>query len=112
MSPFEALEVSNSFLVGGIVPLGSLLDVVASTLDTLDTCYDLYATSGSDDLDDDDRPQLAPSLRPKPSQDPIIASPPAPPDNSSSEAAEHKPSLPLTLSEALKAAEPPPSPTS
>jgi hypothetical protein len=38
----ERLAVSETYLVGGRIHLGALLDLVATFLDTLDRVYDLY----------------------------------------------------------------------
>ncbi|MGE0700491.1 MAG: hypothetical protein AB7O57_15445 [Hyphomicrobiaceae bacterium] len=42
-SPFERLTVSEAFRVGGVAPLGQLLDVVSAVLDLLDARFGLYA---------------------------------------------------------------------
>lgn len=42
-SPFEALEVVESFRIGGAVRLGGLMDMIAALLDFLDVRFGLYA---------------------------------------------------------------------
>ncbi len=41
-SPFESVEVTEAFRIGGAIPLGPLMDMVARMLDLLDTRYGLY----------------------------------------------------------------------
>ncbi len=38
----QEISISEDFLMCGLVPLGSVLDLVALFLDTLETHYDLY----------------------------------------------------------------------
>jgi hypothetical protein len=54
-SPFESVAVSEVFRVGGIAPLGQVLDLVSALLDLLDARYGLY----SPDVDDEDAPDEA-----------------------------------------------------
>ena len=42
-SPFECICVTEAFRIGGIAPLGLMLDLVSSLLDVLDARYGLYA---------------------------------------------------------------------
>lgn len=42
VSPFEVLRVDDAFRVGGVLPLGGLLDMAASALDLIDRQYNLY----------------------------------------------------------------------
>lgn len=41
-SPFECLTVSDTFRIGGVAPLGLMLDLVSSLLDLLDARFGLY----------------------------------------------------------------------
>ena len=38
----ESLAVTEGYLVAGTIPLGALLDLIATTLDTLDSLFDLF----------------------------------------------------------------------
>lgn len=42
VSPFEAVVVTDDTLIGGVAPLGGLLDMAAAALDLLDNHYDLF----------------------------------------------------------------------
>ena len=42
-SPFECICVTETFRIGGVAPLGLMLDLVSSLLDLLDARYGLYA---------------------------------------------------------------------
>ncbi|MFA5950532.1 MAG: hypothetical protein WC807_09645 [Hyphomicrobium sp.] len=44
----EALAVTDAFLVCGRVPLGALMDLVSTVLDTLETHYSLYGDAGDE----------------------------------------------------------------
>lgn len=46
LSPFEAAGVTEAFRLGGVAPLGAIMDMVAALLDLLDSHFDLY---GEDD---------------------------------------------------------------
>lgn len=49
-SPFECVAVSEAFRVGGVAPLGLLLDMVSSLLDLLDARFGLYAPDATEEL--------------------------------------------------------------
>jgi hypothetical protein len=57
------LEVTEEYLVAGRIRLGTLLDLVATFLDTLDLMFDLYGDPGRPDAID-----LAAGTGPRPSQ--------------------------------------------
>lgn len=42
LPPFERVIVTEAYLIGGVLRLGEILNVVATTLDTLDNHFDLY----------------------------------------------------------------------
>ena len=42
LSPFEAAGATEAFRVGGVAPLGAIMDMVAALLDLLDSHFDLY----------------------------------------------------------------------
>lgn len=42
LPPFERVVVTENYLIGGVLRLGEILNVVATTLDTLDNHFDLY----------------------------------------------------------------------
>jgi hypothetical protein len=46
LSPFEAAGATEAFRVGGVAPLGAIMDMVAALLDLMDSHFDLY---GDDD---------------------------------------------------------------
>ncbi len=39
---YQTVTISESYQIGGLLPLGSLMDVVSTTLDALDLHFDLY----------------------------------------------------------------------
>lgn len=49
VGPFEAVNVGDGLLIGGVVALGGLLDVSAAALDLLDRQFDLYMREAEDD---------------------------------------------------------------
>lgn len=49
-SPYEAVVVSEAFRVGGVVPLGGLLDLVSGFLDFIDARYGLYQAEPTTDI--------------------------------------------------------------
>lgn len=51
-SPFETLVVDENLRVGGVVPLGPILDFVATTLDFLDVRFGLFMPDLPDDAGD------------------------------------------------------------
>ena len=59
------LTVSEDYLIAGRIRLGTLLDLVATFLDTLDLMFELY-TDPSDEHDDADTRSPAASVEPSP----------------------------------------------
>lgn len=59
-SPFECVAVSEMFRIGGVAPLGLMLDLVSSLLDLLDARFGLYApdAAGEPVEADGERPML------------------------------------------------------
>ena len=51
VGPFEAVNVGDGMLIGGVVALGGLLDVSAAALDLLDRQFDLYMHDVDDDAE-------------------------------------------------------------
>lgn len=51
VGPFEAVNVGDGMLIGGVVALGSLLDVSAAALDLLDRQFDLYVHEVEDEAE-------------------------------------------------------------
>ncbi len=49
-SPYEAVMVSEAFRVGGVAPLGGLLDLVSGFLDFIDARYGLYPSEPTRDM--------------------------------------------------------------
>lgn len=49
-SPYESIAVSEDFRIGGIVALGTMLDLVSALLDLLDTRFGLYAVVPDGDV--------------------------------------------------------------
>lgn len=48
-SPFECVAVSEMFRIGGVAPLGLMLDLVSSLLDLLDARFGLYAPDAAEE---------------------------------------------------------------